>query len=58
MGISTGRPVGSTPGNIQSMRWVWVKRTMNSSTTELLPTVRLTGASTMSGGFTPMKWFA
>ena len=46
----TRRPVGSTPGSIQSILVVWVKEMTNSSTSRPFPWVRDTGVNSTSGG--------
>ncbi len=56
-GISTLRTVGLTPGSIQLISLVWVNLNSISSTSWSAPTVRLIGASSVSGGLPPMKWF-
>ena len=55
---STRRPVGATPGSIQSISMLCVKRSTLSSTTWSEPTMRDTGTSSMSGGIEKMKWWA
>ena len=45
------------PGSIQSISLVWVKENSISSTIWSDPTVRLSRASCVSGGFSPMKWY-
>ncbi len=47
---STRFPVGATPGSIQSISTVWVKRTTISSTSWSVPMVRDSGVISMSGG--------
>ena len=53
--ISTRMPVGATPGSIQSISIVWVKRMIISSTSWSIPMVRETGTISVSGGILGMK---
>jgi hypothetical protein len=53
---STALPVGATPGSIQSIAMVWVKRKIISSTRRWDPIVRDRGTICVSGGIFGMKW--
>ena len=54
-GTSTFRPVGATPGSIQSMTMSCVNEKIISSITRSRPTVRQTGVMAVSSGIFGMK---
>ncbi len=54
-GTSTRRPVGATPGSIQSICTVCVNEKIISSTICVSPMVRETGVTLVSGGILGMK---